>query len=188
MVCRAIANNLTTCMLRIVHSVRADQKTQVECRDLPSARRESWRKYGSSGDATEISVKPGLILQQITDPEKLLQFWLMTADGRDARLLRAKMAKLTQKIEQAVPIFDNSNTGAEEVLKLVTAVQEPVSSILGSMNQAESFFGIVAIVVSPSLFCPYHSFGPKQFLNSMICITSFSLWNSYRMWALSSRA
>ena len=72
----------------------------------------------------------------------------MTADGRDSRILRAKMAKLVQKIERAVPIFDNSNSGAEEVLKLVSAVQDPASSILGSLNDAESFFGIVAIVVS----------------------------------------
>ena len=61
-------------------SVTVPQTTQELCSSVSST--DSWRRYGDEGDATEISVKPSLVLQTITDPDKLLQLWLQTGMRR----------------------------------------------------------------------------------------------------------
>jgi len=69
------------------YCVDVPQIPQSECPKPLTENITSWRKYGDSGDATEISVKPSAALQDITDPEVLFQFYLFTMEGKASRIL-----------------------------------------------------------------------------------------------------
>lgn len=67
------------------YCISIPQTTQEQCPvDLGSV--QKWKKYSpTTSGATEISVKPDLTLQTITDPELLFQLFLFTAEGKLSR-------------------------------------------------------------------------------------------------------
>jgi hypothetical protein len=115
------------------------------CFDVPQPMQEvcddnldneaKWRRYGSAGDDTAISVRPELLLQEITDPELLFQFFLYSPDGKLSRILRAKAALLQRDVQLILPFIARTNEFIGDGLDLLDtvsapAVEEQIDSLL----------------------------------------------------------
>jgi hypothetical protein len=115
------------------------------CYDVPQPMQEvcddnldneaKWRRYGSAGDDTAISVRPELLLQEITDPELLFQFFLYSPDGKRSRILRAKAALLQRDVQLILPFIARTNEVIGDGLDLLDtvsapAVEEQIDSLL----------------------------------------------------------
>jgi hypothetical protein len=84
-----------------------------------------WRSYGSAGDDTAISVRPELLLQEITDPELLFQFFLYSPDGKLSRILRAKANLLQRDVQLILPFITRTNEVIGDALDLLDTVSAP---------------------------------------------------------------
>ncbi|KAL7535432.1 hypothetical protein ACHAXR_011908, partial [Thalassiosira sp. AJA248-18] len=121
------------------YCVRVPQQSQQVCKaDLVNEMH--WRRYDVAADATEISVKPDLLLNKITDPEVLFQFFLFTAEGKSSRKLRAKVAGLQRDMSRLNPIIDSTINMASESLSLAGTVGGRVMSLSDKTRRAETAF------------------------------------------------
>lgn len=110
---------------------------------------QQWRRYGDEGDATEISIRPQLALQGITDPEVAFQFFLFSAEGKLSRTLRAKTALLADKVERALPIIIEADETIRETVDLVNTVIDPAEKLKQDSNDAEKAFIFFGKLVKP---------------------------------------
>ena len=106
-----------------------------------------WRRYDTVIDATEISVKPDLLLNKITDPEVLFQLFLFSAEGKSSRKLRALSAGLYRDVSRISPIIDFTVNVVSESLALVSTVGDEVESISDGTSKAESSFKSLSIIL-----------------------------------------
>ena len=109
----------------------------------------TWRKYGDSGDATEISVKPSATLQDISDPEVLFQFYLFTAQGKASRIIRSRMAVLLRDVERLKGLTEKVLKISAEALGLVSIVRTPIDTVNSRLDEGESAFNDFKTILTP---------------------------------------
>jgi hypothetical protein len=140
------------------YCIDVPQSIQSECPgNLTDA--SSWRKYGNSGDATEISVKPSATLQDISDPEVLFQFYLFTAEGKASRVVRSRMATLVRDVERLTKLIVTVVQITTEALNLVETVKTPIEDVNVKLEDGESAFNAFKIILTPLANIP-KPFGP----------------------------
>lgn len=124
------------------------QEAQVECpSDIEEAR--TWRKLGSAGDATEISVKPMATLQDINDPEVLFQFYLFGAEGKTSRVVRSRMAALVRDVELLKKMITGVLGITTEALNLVESVQTPLREADDRFKDGAESFKAFNLILTP---------------------------------------
>ena len=130
------------------YCIDVPQSIQSECPgNLTDA--SSWRKYGDSGDATEISVKPSATLQDISDPEVLFQFYLFTAEGKASRVVRSRMATLVRDVERLTKLIVTVVQITTEALNLVETVKTPIEEVNVKLEDGESAFNAFKKILTP---------------------------------------
>jgi hypothetical protein len=146
------ADDTTYCI-----NVLSDKQQQCpeDLRDV-----QTWRRYpgGEAVDATEISVKPSLLLQEISDPELLYQLFLFSAEGKQSRILRAKAAGLSRDVEAVVPAIGMARVVIAESEDLITTVRAPLTFVSDRINDGEKFFKIFSTILA--IFEPLPYVGP----------------------------
>jgi hypothetical protein len=120
-----------------------------------SGTEQKWRAYGSAGDSTELSLKPGAASQEITNFEVALQFFLFSSEGKISRILRANTAKLRRLVDTILPVIESTASSVSTVSDLIQSVEDPASQLSNRLNGAERIFKIFGIVLKPVESVPY---------------------------------
>lgn len=129
---------------------------QKLCDDaLSLSKAQTWRAYGSAGDATEISVKPSATLQIVTDPEVLFQFYLFSKEGKSSRILRSRVAGLIRDVDRLQKFIKKLVVITLEAFVLVDLIQEPIGKIEDKMHSGERTFKLYNILLIPFQYVPY---------------------------------
>lgn len=137
------------------YCVDVPQSAQIECPTKLTSDVSSWRRYGDTGDATEISVKPKATLQDISDPEVLFQFYLFTAEGKASRIVRSRMAALIRDVERLQKLISNVLKITSEAVNLVEMVQPPIDKVNDMLEKGESAFNKFKSILTPLQRIPY---------------------------------
>lgn len=116
---------------------------------------QKWRAYGSAGDSTELSLKPGAASQEVTNFEVALQFFLFSSEGKISRILRANTAKLRRLVDTILPVIESTASSVSTVSDLIQSVEDPASELSDRLNRAERIFKIFGIVLKPVESVPY---------------------------------
>jgi hypothetical protein len=116
---------------------------------------QRWRAYGSAGDSTELSLKPGAASQEITNFEVALQFFLFSSEGKISRILRANTAKLRRLVDTILPVLESTAASVSTVSDLIQSVEEPATQLSGRLDGAERIFKIFGFVLKPVESVPY---------------------------------
>eukprot|EP00557_Chaetoceros_sp_GSL56_P003094 CAMPEP_0176494246 /NCGR_PEP_ID=MMETSP0200_2-20121128/9982_1 /TAXON_ID=947934 /ORGANISM="Chaetoceros sp., Strain GSL56" /LENGTH=4859 /DNA_ID=CAMNT_0017891967 /DNA_START=343 /DNA_END=14922 /DNA_ORIENTATION=+ len=129
--------------------------TQTLCDDTMSVdHAQTWRAYGSAGDATEISVKPSATLQIVTDPEVLFQFYLFSKEGKSSRILRSRMAGLIRDVERFKKFLEATLVIVLEAAVIVDLIQEPIGKVDDRMKTGERTFEAFKWILTPLELIP----------------------------------
>ena len=123
-----------------MYCIRTPNQEPQDICDADLDNEQHWRRYDQVVDATEISVKPDLLLQKITDPEVLFQFFLFSAEGRLSRQLRAKFKGLERDVNRLAPIIEATTLVVTDSLAMVSSVGDQVATLSDSTTATKEKF------------------------------------------------
>lgn len=131
------------------------ERIQSQCNETSVRQAQTWRAYGSAGDATEISVKPSATLQIVSDPEVLFQFYLFSKEGKSSRILRSRMAGLLRLAENFKFFLKTMIAITNESYGVVQKVSNPVAVVEEKLETGRSTFNLFNKVLIPFELVPY---------------------------------